>query len=589
MIRIVGALLITVGGIGLMAILLGAFLAILAAGMPPAGLTQIFWPSVALATVGAGLWSWRADAAVEESEPSAAVSGWRLFSWDLAALVPVLALFGVIVGRQIAIGALFGPDETEYALVARALAEGTPLIGWLPPDPPLLSILGIAALPFGDVEVALRVIGLISGLVLLFGVWLLGRSLSGPACGLLAALAVAGIPNLQLYSSYFLTDVPASAMLILLVLLVWRRFELDEGKGGFLALAVIAAAAFYVRYSSSLPIILIGLTTVILWPGRVMAARRRIFLAVGMLALLLLPYFVLATLTTGTPWGIARLAITYSAPAHAGDALRTYLRSFPSDLAGTAAAAIMAAGLLGWLIRLVFGDRRGQTFRATTLLVFPALAQVVVLGITSLAQTRFIYFPIACLILAGSLELVSAWRRFPATRALLAVPIVLVLAASAIDSGIGNVDRQALNSPREQFIAVASRAIRADAKAGSCSVLTYLNTFVSWYSRCATVTYGFPPVAGRESLLTGEHRYLLLLAGFDPYGHGFSAGQPTGELLAGYLRFTDLEPIIVIRDPATGRIEAQIYRVHATATTLHLGAHVKLGPDAKTGSTLASP
>jgi hypothetical protein len=235
------------------------------------------------------------------------------------------------------------------------------------------------------------------------------------------------------------------------------------------------------------------------------------------------------------------------------------LGAFPTSLAGPDAALVITVGVACWVIAIARGQRHERRARGATLLVLPALADVAIIGFTSLPQTRFVYFPIACLIVAGSVALVTLWRRIGAARAAVATATVVTLVILILGGGLTNLRNESRSAPRQRFIVEASHAIRDDAAGRSCSVLTYLNAFVTWYSRCATVTYGFPPVPGREQLLTGQKRYVLLLSGFDPLGHGFAAGQPSGDVLQRYLRIAEPVPFAVIRDPRGGAISARIY------------------------------
>ncbi|MGH2381254.1 MAG: hypothetical protein ACRDG7_08545, partial [Candidatus Limnocylindria bacterium] len=97
--------------------------------------------------------------------------------------------------------------------------------------------------------------------------------------------------------------------------------------------------------------------------------------------------------------------------------------------------------------------------------------------------------------------------------------------------------------------------IETDAAGRSCSVLTYLVPHMTWYSRCAGYDFRYPAEPGREALLTGERRYLLLFPG------DVGGLQPSGADRAGYLALAESEPMAVIPDRVTGRPAAEIYRL----------------------------
>jgi hypothetical protein len=472
---------------------------------------------------------------------------------ELVLLVGVLAFFALPVIRLIAIGQTFGFDEAIYALTARSWVEGTPNTGWSTHRSPGISVLGIPALAAPS-EAAFRTIGLLFGLGALIAAWRLGRRLAGPGAGLLAAFVIATIPELQLNTGLFLTDVPSAAILLVLMVVAWTALEQDPSPRRLMWLAPIAAAAFYVRYGAAVPIAFIAATIVLLWPARLLAAWRYTLATAILLLLLLLPHFIPATFITGTPWGVAMGARGLAAPDYLGQALEGYVRQFPSGLAGPIAGIFMTLGILAWPARLLASGWRARESRALTFLVLPALAIGTLLGLVTLAQTRYIFLPLMLLCIAGAVAAVSlastlgaAWRRAATVALLLSVTVV------GLDGSSDMVARQAAYAPTQWKVIDAAVAIREDA-AGGCSVLSYAVPHVTWYSGCETYHFGFPPVAGRERLLEGEHRYLLLFL-------GARERQPSGALLEEYLALAEPEPFAVIIDHVSGEPGAVVYRM----------------------------
>lgn len=483
---------------------------------------------------------------------------------ELAVLAVILLLFALVVVRLIAINAVFGFDESIYALTARWWVEGTPNTGWAAHRPPGISLVGILALPFGTLEAPFRVIGLLFGLGALAACWRLGRELAGPAAGLVAALAVATILDLQLNTAAFLTDVPSSALMILLMALAWRRFTADatgpRADRTLLVLAPVAALTFYVRYGAAVPIAFLLVAVALLWPTRIARSWRAVAATGALLLVLLSPHLIYAT-SLGSPWSIVLGSRNLAAPAYVGQALEIYVGGFFSTVAGPIAGGVAAVGLMAAVWQVAGTRRLDRRTRGYLFLLIPALGTGLLLGMLTLAQTRYVYVPIMLLVIAGAVGLTGAWRRLPhVPRAGTAVLAVAVAVIVMLNAGASMVALQAAYARTQRDVVVAAERIRADALSRSsdgepdCSVLTYLVPEVTWYSGCSAVHFDYPARADRETLLFGANRYLLLIAGSP------TLRQPQGPMLDGYLRLVDPEPIAVVRDLASGSVAARIYR-----------------------------
>lgn len=487
---------------------------------------------------------------------------------EVVALSLIVVVFGALAIRNVAIGAPMGWDESVYGLTARSWIAGTPNTGWALHRSPGMPALGTIPLLFVQSDALLRAWGVAFGVAMIVATWALGRIAGGPAVGLVAAAAVASVPDLQADAARFLTDVPSTAILLAMTALLLWQLTREGGPGrGLLVVAALAAAAFYVRYGASIPIALVGLVALVTWSGRL---RSRLVLAGGAVALLvalIAPNLIAATLATGTPWGVAMSAQSLAAPAYPGQALRAYLGIFGGDLAGSTIALLAWAGILGWIATLVDAVRLRRvtiTLRSLTLLVVPALAQGLVLGIAALAQTRYVFFPIVLLVIAGTLVVtrvvVAVGRNQPRiARGVDPWPIVGVvvigLLLAAASGGVNRVDRDAETAGSSLTVVDIANAITADAAGQPCSVLTYLVPQVTWYTQCAGYNFRYPARVGAETQLTGSRRYLLLFSG-DAGGR-----EPTGKDRSYYLALAQTPPIAVIHDRASGAPAAQIYRL----------------------------
>lgn len=148
------------------------------------------------------------------------------------------------------------PDAIEYEEAARSLAEGRGYLLWMGGDayppryPPGLSVLIAASLPLvgDDLGAGIWVV-LASALAAVAGTYLLGRSVAGPACGLVAALLVAVSPLHVQWSQAVMSDVPASAAVVWLALGTIVALRRGAGALFWLGLGVAAGLAASIRYA----------------------------------------------------------------------------------------------------------------------------------------------------------------------------------------------------------------------------------------------------------------------------------------------------------------------------------------------------
>jgi hypothetical protein len=461
------------------------------------------------------------------------------------------ALFAWVLVEMVGAKAPLGHDESAYALAARSWLEGTPRTGFDPHRGPALPALAVVVMTLTRSELALRGLDLLFALGGLVAVWALGRAIFSPAAGLVAAGALASAHTVQRRSAEFLTDVPAAVLLTVVALLLWQELEGRRRPGWRLLLAaVLAAGAFYLRYGSALPITLLAVTVLLIW-GRRLSTWWHWGLAGGLvLVALLIPHLVAATRMFGQPWGILAYTGRVAGRQYLGQGLVDYVRWFPLQLAGPVAAAVMTAGL-GWGAWLWTRSGEGQARRALAFLLFPAIAQVVLLGIVAHAEPRFVFFAIMLAVTAGG----GAIARFLGGLelrtgvTLLLLGGMLYLAAFAAGSE-GVVAGQRARAEGLQVLVDAARVIQ-DHSDSSCTVLTSYTPQITWYTGCSSRTFSSTPpeTVGR---LTDGDAYLLL----------FERGkrQPEGAELRSYLERAEADPLAELPDEGTlGR--GVIYRL----------------------------
>lgn len=486
---------------------------------------------------------------------------------EAAALTALVTAYIASSAWVLRIPAVLGHDESVYALMARHWLSGTPSTGAAAHRAPLLPLLGLPTLAAGGGEMALQSLGVVSGVVALAGVWWLGRMIRGPAAGLAAAAVFISSPYVMQAGTEFLTDLPATALLVLMAALLWQQLAVRREPNRLLLLvAPLAWAAYELRYGSALVVIVIFLTSAVLFRHTIRAHLRLVTATLALLAALLVPHLVNSAVDLGHPFDRILATADVAGRAYLGEGVVDYVRWFPVRLAGPIAALLMAVGLVGALVRWIThrrGAHRDGTAtpgRALTFLVVPALLHVAAIGIASHGEPRFVFVAIALLCVAGAAvttDLLTTMARRASRATWVALIGVVLVVALAVQSALVVRWVAVGRSASERHYAVLLESARAlDRRAGErCSVLTSYGPQITWLTGCATYHFGSPPAPGREESLTDDAWMLLYQGG---------KRQPQGDTLAHYLRIA--EEVEVWHGPSNAALAwGRLYRVDPTA------------------------
>ncbi|MBL9016287.1 MAG: glycosyltransferase family 39 protein [Myxococcales bacterium] len=371
-----------------------------------------------------------------------------------------IALLTVVLGPPL------GHDESAFAVSARG---GGPAWVYRSVGVTMIAEVGVA---LGGAEWQLRLVSAILGTGLVFAVFALGRATLSPRTGAWAACIVAGAHPLVLRSSELIGDIPATACVLAGLAVLAGELARDGGpRWRMLAAAPAFAAAFYLRYGSA-PVILLGASAAaLLWWRAVLRRPLVVVAAAALFAVLLAPHFLQSLHETGSLTGILRVSSNMPRRAYAGEGLVTYLTSNPFRFYGALVAPLLLCGVAS-LARLP-ADWRPRVFLAVV-----AIGQVVMLGVQSHAQPRYVFVATILLVLLG----LDGLARFaPARLRALALPLAFV---AWLGVAIAVPFYTRFLATARAPIASAARAIRADAAGRPCLVVAKAVTQLMWYTGC---------------------------------------------------------------------------------------------------------
>ncbi|MFI1866639.1 ArnT family glycosyltransferase [Streptomyces jumonjinensis] len=394
-----------------------------------------------------------------------------------------------------------GHEEAVYANKARSWWNGLPDAGWGVYRPVGLPWLGRIALEMHPGVGALRTVALALTLFTLATVYLVAARWLSPRRAVVVVLVVlSGLGFLRRVPE-FLNDIGATGLLLWVIFLLVRAQENRDGKA-LLLVPFIALAAFYLRYGVVGNLLAIAVSALLAYGPRAWLARgRQLAIAGGVLCAGLLPHFLYATATTGSPLGIIFFATDQAERLFIGDGLLYYLAIFPYRLAGDLGAVVMTAGLVvaGAAARRLWRSRRPvpgagaapgaapvrDDDRRHVFLGSSAVLICVVLGLATDGEPRFVYAPVVLLTILGVGGLARAARAWtPVVLGCVAALSALTVLGSAQVIAHGAMAAPNLLKKSTVPVALELRSERP------CLLVTGYEPDLGWYSGCDAVTYG---------------------------------------------------------------------------------------------------
>jgi hypothetical protein len=415
---------------------------------------------------------------------------------------------------QLLSGYLLNHDEAQYAIAAKDMFAGAEP-RWFYVSYGMNAIAGPGILAGGS-ECALRFVPFVLGIGFVLAAWQLARCTFGDATAAWVVAVLAGSRSYVRNSVELLTDMPAATCLIAATAILVGELGREHGpRWRIMVAAPLLSAALYVRYGSSVPIGILTVVAVTLgW--RTIARRPAPVIATAMLfVVLFVPHAVMSIHLMGSPFGI--LLASQGVPPHRSitDGLVTYLTTNPLVLYGVLPPPVMIAGL--------FGLRRD---RRVAFLWLVAIADIVALGMLTLAQVRYIFFGTVLLVILGTdvirRVIVAQAPRIRIALGAFAMATIVVAWILVVRGGIGYDFRRAANN---RAMLAAAAAIRADAHGSICHVAAVPYAQLEWYSGCDSRASMEEALAAAQPIyfmsddragfdqLPGQHREVLDIPG----------------------------------------------------------------------------
>jgi hypothetical protein len=336
----------------------------------------------------------------------------------------------------------------------------------------------------------------------------------GAATAAWVVAVLAGMTSIVRLSADLLSDLPATTLLLagtaVIVAEVERRGEAGEDapiRWRVVLAAPLLAAALYVRYASCVPIAILGAALLVVYGRRIWRRPAPIVVTAVLFLVLLVPHAMTAMDETGSPLGILLASKDVPGQTWLGQGLATYVTSNPIRYYGLLAPVVLLAG-----IGAIGRERR------TVLLWLVAVADIVVIGLISHAQARYIFFGVTLLVVLG----VEVLRKVIAARPLgvrrmMAAAAVIAIVASWVLVAIAQVRYAARRRVTTEPPRAAAAAIRRDAGGARCHVMADEFTIIEWYSGCRSSSWPW------EAMERGELVYVVRIPATAP---GQARGRP---------------------------------------------------------------
>lgn len=380
-----------------------------------------------------------------------------------------------------------GDNEALYARAAQLRLAGEPL-PWHYLSKGMLVVAG-PGMAAGGSEHAFRVVPLLLGVAFVLAAALFARRMAGGTVAAWLVAVLAASLSIAKRSCDLLSDLPAAACLLGGIAVLVGELTRDDGpRRRVLLAAPLFAAAVYVRYGSVIPIAVAGVVALAFSWRAVLRRPARVVAAAALFFALLVPHALDARATTGSPLGFLLSGNEALHVAYRGEGLVGFVANNPFVYYGLVTTPLLVIGLAS-----IFRPRD----RRAAMLWLIAVVTIIALGMTTVAESRYIFLSQTLLLVLG-IDAVHRWiaARPARPRRVLGYAAAAVVAISWIAVLVPCSRLAARRRAQWGGMLAAAAEVRRDAAGARCRVVARHTHQVEWYSGCEALLE-VPPL-GRD-------------------------------------------------------------------------------------------
>jgi hypothetical protein len=385
-----------------------------------------------------------------------------------------------------ATGAPLGDNEARYASSAQLLLDGDPpRYNYLSRGMAVVAAPGVLA---GGSERALRFLPLLLGVGFVLAAALVARRALGDVVAAWLVGVLAATISIARRGADLLSDLPSAGFFLAGLAVLIEELGRDDGpRRRVVLIAPLFAGSIYARYGSVLPIAIAG---VVVLAFRWRSALRRpgpLAWAAALFLVLLVPHALEARAITGSPLGFLLESNDVLRIEYRGVGLVGFIVNNPFTYYGTITTPLLVLGLCS-IIRP--RDRRA------VMLWLIAVLDIVAIGLTTYAESRYIVVAIVLLLALGVDvvdRLISACP--PGARRILAGVAAVAVTVAWIAIALPSRKLGERRRVRWQSMLTAAEIVRRDAAGARCKVVARHTSQVEWYSGCES-HLELPPADG---------------------------------------------------------------------------------------------
>lgn len=428
-------------------------------------------------------------------------SGWLLYS---------------LVGSQSLVH-----DEAVYLTKAKSWLVGTPASEFRIYRPIGMPVLGWIALYFDDSEQAVRLVGVLFGVLTVGFTFLLFKSVFDAWIGTAVTVAMMTSSLFLRNAPEFLNDIPSSGLIFGVLWLIWVHYKTSGESRSIYFVPVMIALSFYLRYGVMLVLIIVAVVTLFFLSIRFYhqegRSYRRIIIASLLLILFFVPHFIQSLSSGNGLFGILSRGTEAAGREYFGQGLVSYIRWMPHEISGWVLGISAIFGVLVVFYVLLFAKFYNGRNTGIVWLGSIGLFHFILTGILVHAEPRYVFLSMTILAGIGITGLYYTITSLSPISANIFIACFIVLSGYFGLSNYQTVshffERREASVSRNVYVEASEMITKDNTSNMECAV--WSNSFrpqISWYSGCYTLDVKDSTTFNRDYLihLRRDHYSLVL-------------------------------------------------------------------------------